>query len=86
MAPARFSFDFAVPDTSTVGLLLLYGLDTVQIDDYFWSAIELISSGKLRFHFRNIPYYDADVSISASTWYHIEYQVSLFTIIVYHTN
>ncbi|CAF5111323.1 unnamed protein product, partial [Rotaria sp. Silwood1] len=82
LAPARFSFDFIVPNKSTVGLLLLYGRETPPIDDYFWLAIELIDSSRLRFHFRDYPSFDTNLMIDASKWYHVEYQFVADTILV----
>ncbi|CAF2615716.1 unnamed protein product [Rotaria sp. Silwood2] len=82
LAPARFSFDFVVPNTPTVGLLLLYGRETPPIDDYFWLAIELVNSNRLRFHFRDQPSFDTNLVIDASKWYHVEYQYVADTILV----
>ncbi|CAF1025815.1 unnamed protein product [Rotaria sordida] len=82
LAPARFSFDFVVPNISTVGLLLLYGREIPPIDDYFWLAIELINSNRLRFHFRDHPFFDTNLVINASKWYHVEYQYVADTILV----
>ena len=78
LAPSRFSFDFAIPDSLAVGVILLYGLDTPPISDYFWIAVEIINRQLLRFHFRDSSLtFDTNTMINATTWYHVEYQVSV---------
>ena len=78
LAPARFSFEFAIPDSLSLGVILLYGVDRPPISDYFWIAVEIVDSGRLRFHFRDSTLsFDASSTINASRWYHVEYEVSL---------
>lgn len=81
LAPTRFSFDFASQSPLTNGLILLYGLDTVPINDFFWIAIELYQS-RLRFHFRDRILDTSNLVLNASTWYHIEYQFVSSTILL----
>ncbi|CAF4544432.1 unnamed protein product [Rotaria socialis] len=83
LAPARFSFDFTIPDSSTIGVILLCGLDTSPISDYFWIAVEIVSTRRLRFHFRDDTLtFDTVIMINASIWYHIEYQYVDSTILI----
>ncbi|CAF4265243.1 unnamed protein product [Rotaria magnacalcarata] len=83
LAPARFSFDFTIPDSSTIGVILLYGLDTSPISDYFWIAVEIVSTRSLRFHFRDDTLtFDTVIMINASIWYHIEYEYVDSTILI----
>jgi hypothetical protein len=77
-APTRFAFDFAMRPPVTDGLILLYGRNTTPIDDFFWTAIEIYQS-RLRFHFRNTILDATNTNLNASTWYHVEYQVSFFS-------
>ena len=81
LAPTRFSFDFIGQSPLTDGLILLYGLNTVPIDDFFWIAIELYQS-QLRFHFREFTFYPSNLTLNASTWYHVEYQYVSSTILL----
>ncbi|CAF2072701.1 unnamed protein product [Rotaria magnacalcarata] len=83
LAPARFSFDFTIQDSSTIGVILLYGLDTSPISDYFWIAVEIVSTRSLRFHFRDDTLtFDTVIMINASIWYHIEYEYVDSTILI----
>ena len=75
-APTRFSFDFAARSPLTDGLILLYGKNTTLINDFFWTSIEIYQS-KLRFRFRDTILDAINTNLNASTWYHVEYQVSL---------
>ena len=80
-APTRFSFDFALRSPVTDGLLLLYGRNTPPINDFFWTAIEIVQS-RLRFHFRETILDASNNPLNASTWYHVEYQYVDSTILV----
>jgi hypothetical protein len=75
LAPTRFSFDFAVRTSVIDSLILLYGRNTTPIDDFFWISIEIYQS-YLKFRFREETFVADKTNISASTWYHVEYQVS----------
>ena len=73
--PARFSFDFALRLLISDGLILLYGRNSTPIDDFFWLAVEIYQS-QLRFHFRDSILLADSTELNASTWYHVECQVS----------
>ncbi|CAF5227893.1 unnamed protein product, partial [Rotaria magnacalcarata] len=76
-APTRFSFDFAVQPPLADGLILLYGRNATPVNDFFWTAVEIYQS-KLRFQFRDTMLSPSDITLNASTWYHVEYQVRFY--------
>ena len=81
LGPTRFSFDFVGQSPLTDGLILLYGRNTMPINDFFWIAIELYQS-QLRFHFRDTIFVTSSLILNASTWYHVEYQYVSSTILL----
>ncbi|UJR08758.1 hypothetical protein I4U23_013015 [Adineta vaga] len=72
-APTRFSFDFTIRPAVVDSLILLYGRNITDINDFFWIAVEIYQS-RLRFHFRDRILDATNTVINASTWYHVEYQ------------
>ncbi|CAF0872431.1 unnamed protein product [Adineta steineri] len=72
--PTRFSFDFLLQTTISNGLILLYGQNVSNINDFFWIAIEIVNF-KLKFHFRDTKLYANNTELNASVWYHVEYQI-----------
>ncbi|CAF3632426.1 unnamed protein product [Rotaria socialis] len=81
LAPTRFSFDFAIQPPIADGLILLYGRNTTPVNDFFWTAVEIYQS-QLRFQFRDTMLTVSDITLNASTWYHVEYQYVDSTILV----
>ncbi|CAF0857241.1 unnamed protein product [Adineta ricciae] len=72
-APTRFSFDFALRSPVVDGLILLYGKNTTDVNDFFWTSAEIFNS-KLRLRFRDQILDATNTVINASTWYHVEFQ------------
>ena len=74
LAPTRFSFDFLVSSLPTNALVLLYGRNSIPIDEFLWIAVEILGSN-LKFHFPNQQFLINDIELKSSTWYHVECQV-----------
>ncbi|UJR37810.1 hypothetical protein I4U23_030500 [Adineta vaga] len=87
--PTRLSFDFILQAPLNDCLILLYGRNAIEINDFFWMAVDIFQS-TLRFHFRGAIQNAVGFNLTTSTWYHIEYQILEsdihFSINDYHYN